>query len=74
MSPLVISLRRKSSKQIFKTVAKAAISNLESEQFIFLFISFYLQVSPTLLIKFRVNCPFRSCEEVLDKLSRWRLW
>ena len=34
----------------------------------------YIQVTPMLSIKFRVNWPFGSGEEAKNKFSRWRLW
>ena len=35
---------------------------------------FDLQVTPILPIKFRVNGPFYSGEEVQNRFSRWQLW
>ena len=60
--------RRKSSKQIFKMAAMAAIWDFLSQRFELFFL---LQVIPMLPTKFRVNWPFSSEEEEKKRFSRW---
>ena len=68
LSQLPFRFRRKSSKQIFKMAAMAAIWDFLSQRFE---LFFYLQVTPMLLTKFQVKWPFSSEEEGKNRFSRW---
>ena len=64
---IALSVQGKSSKQIFKMDAMAAIWDFLSQRLSYL----YLQVTPMLPIKFRVSWPFSSEEEGKNRFSRW---
>ena len=59
--------RRKSSKQIFKMAAIAAIRDFLLQRFSY----FWSTSHPDLPTKFRVNWPFSSEEEKKNRFSRW---
>ena len=65
---MALSVQGKSSKQIFKMDAMAAMWDFLWQLFE---LFFYLQVTPMLPTKFRVNWPFSSEEEGKNRFSRW---
>ena len=72
LSQLAFLFRRRSEKQIFKIAPWRPSWIANQNDFTLFFL--HLQVTLMLPIKFRVNWPFSSDEEVKNRFSRWPPW